>query len=51
MLNHSDLVIEKVIIVDDYRSATPGELHRVTNQFCEDFCVLQEKVEILEAEN
>ena len=28
-----------------------SEAHRITDQFCEDFCVLKAKVAILEAKN
>ena len=36
---------------DLQRPSTVSEAYRITNQFCEDFCVLQAQVEILEAEN
>ena len=36
---------------DPQRPSTVSEAYRVTNQFCEDFCVLKAQVEILEAEN
>src|SRR4051812_41472909 len=31
--------------------STVSEAYRITNQFCEDFCVLKAQVEILEREN
>src|SRR4051812_3905798 len=36
---------------DPQRPSTVYEAYRVTNQFCEDFCVLKAQVEIFEAEN